>query len=73
MVKEGDSARKKAAECMALAAKASVEEHSNILRAMARSWMTLANQMDRLEAANDTGTGFKIPTSAKVSTGSLSS
>ena len=50
MVKEGDSARKKSAECMALAAKASVEERSNILRAMARSWMTLANRMDRLEA-----------------------
>ena len=50
MVKKGDSARKKSAECMALAAKAAVEERSNILRAMARSWMALANQMDRLEA-----------------------
>ena len=37
---------------MALAANESIEERSAILMAMARSWMTLANQMDRLEATN---------------------
>lgn len=47
-----NSARKKAAECMALAANESAEERSAVLMAMARSWMTLANQMDRLEATN---------------------
>ena len=41
-------ARRKAAECMALAARATIEERSAVLMAMARSWMTLANQMDRL-------------------------
>lgn len=49
MGKDADLARKKAAECMALAAKARIEERSAVLTAMARSWMTLANQMDRLE------------------------
>lgn len=52
MVKDGDSARKKAVECMTLADKSSGEERSGILRAMARSWMTLATQFDRLEATN---------------------
>ena len=47
--KEGDLARKKAAECMALAAKSGIAERSTVLMAMARSWATLANQMDRLE------------------------
>ena len=47
-----NSARKKAAECMARAANESIEERSAVLMAMARSWMTLANQMDRLEAMN---------------------
>ena len=46
--KESDLARRKAAECMALAARAHMEERSTVLMAMARSWMTLANQMDRL-------------------------
>lgn len=50
MGKESNLARQKAAECMALAAKARLEERSAVLMAMARSWMTLANQMDRLEA-----------------------
>ena len=50
MVKDGDSARKRAVECMALATKTSIEERSDILRAMARSWMTLAAQLDRLAA-----------------------
>ena len=50
MLGDGDSARKQAAECMKLAVKASCEERSDILRAMARSWTTLANQMDRLES-----------------------
>ena len=50
MVKDGDSARKRAVECMALATKTSIEERSDILRAMARSWMTLAAQFDRLAA-----------------------
>jgi hypothetical protein len=49
MVGDGDSARQQAAECMRLAGKASCEERSDILRAMARSWTTLANQMDRLK------------------------
>jgi hypothetical protein len=35
---------------MKLAVKASCDERSDILRAMARSWTTLANQMDRLES-----------------------
>jgi acyl-CoA reductase-like NAD-dependent aldehyde dehydrogenase len=51
MVKDGDSARKRAVEYMTLAAKTSVEERSDILRAIARSWMTLAMQLDRLEAS----------------------
>lgn len=50
MLGDGDSARKQAAECMKLAVKASCEERGDILRAMARSWATLANQMDRLES-----------------------
>ena len=45
-----DTARKKAADCMTLAAKASSDERRDMLRAMARSWATLANQMDRFEA-----------------------
>jgi hypothetical protein len=56
MGKEAVSARKKAAECLALATKARGEERSAVLKAMARSWMMLANQMDRLEA-----TQAKIP------------
>jgi hypothetical protein len=56
MGKEAVSARKKAAECLSLAAKSRGEERSAVLMAMARSWMTLANQMDRLEA-----TRAKIP------------
>ena len=51
MVKGGDAARKKAADCMTLAAKASSDERRDMLRAMARSWATLANQMDRFEAS----------------------
>lgn len=54
MVKDGDSARKRAVECMALATKTSIEERSDILRAMARSWMTLATQFDRLAATKIT-------------------
>jgi hypothetical protein len=50
MPKDGNTARKKAFECMTLAAKASSDECRDILRAMARSWVTLANQMDRFEA-----------------------
>ena len=50
MVKDGDSAPKRAVECMALATKTSIQEQSDILRAMARSWMTLATQFDRLAA-----------------------
>ena len=54
MGKDAALARKKAVECMALAAKARketrTEERSAVLMAMARSWVTLANQMDRLEA-----------------------
>jgi hypothetical protein len=50
MGKDAVLARKKAVECMTLAAKAPVEERSAVLMAMARSWITLANQMDRLEA-----------------------
>jgi len=49
MPKDGNAARKKAFECMTLAAEASTDERRDILRAMARSWMTLANQMDRLK------------------------
>ena len=52
MPKDGNAARKKAFECMTLAAEASSDERRDILRAMARSWMTLANQMDRLEAVS---------------------
>ena len=52
MVKGGDAARKKAADCMTLAAKASSDERRDMLRAMARSWATLANQMDRFEATS---------------------
>ena len=52
MAKGGDAARKKAADCMTLAAKASSDERRDMLRAMARSWATLANQMDRFEASN---------------------
>ena len=50
MPKDGNAARKKAVECMTLAAKAPSDECRDILRAMARSWVTLANQMDRFEA-----------------------
>ena len=50
MVKGGDAARKKVADCMTLAAEASSDERRDMLRAMARSWATLANQMDRFEA-----------------------
>ena len=50
MVKDGDSARKRAVECTALANKTAIEERSEILRAMARSWMMLAAQFDRLAA-----------------------
>ena len=49
MAKEASLARKKAAECMALAAKDRTGERSTVLMAMARTWMTLANQIDRLE------------------------
>lgn len=56
MGKDAALARKKAVECMALAAKARketrTEERSAVLMAMARSWVTLANQMDRLEATS---------------------
>ena len=51
MLKDGNAARKKAVEFMTLAAKAPSDECRDILRAMARSWVTLASQMDRLEAA----------------------
>ena len=50
MLTKPDAARKAAAECMALAAKEAAGERGSVLMAMARSWMTLANQMDRLEA-----------------------
>jgi hypothetical protein len=36
---------------MALASRMDDEERSTILRAMARSWVTLATQMDRLTAS----------------------
>ena len=52
MVKDGDAARKEAADCITLAAEASSDERRDMLRAMARSWMTLANQMNRFEATN---------------------
>ena len=52
MVKGGDAARKKAADCMTLAAEVSSDERRDMLTAMARSWATLANQMDRFEASN---------------------
>ena len=52
MLKDGDAARKKAADCMTLAAKASSDERRDVLRAMAPSWVTLANQMDRFEATS---------------------
>ena len=56
MGKDAALARKKAVECMALAAKARTEtrteKRSAVLMAMARSWVTLANQMDRLEATS---------------------
>ena len=44
MLKDGKAARKKAFEFMTLAAKAPADERRNILRAMARNWVTLANQ-----------------------------
>ena len=50
MVKGGDAARKKAADCMTLAAEASSHERRDMLRAM--SWATLANQMDRFETTS---------------------
>ena len=37
---------------MALAAQEDAGERSAVLTAMARSWIMLANQMDRLEATN---------------------
>lgn len=43
------AARLKSAECTTLAADASVQR-GTVLLAMARSWLTLANQMDRLDA-----------------------
>lgn len=49
MGKEAVIARKKAAQCVALAAREPMAERSAVLMAMARSWVTLANQMDRLE------------------------
>ena len=52
MVKDGDAFRTKAADCMTLAAKASSDERRDVLRAMAPSWVTLANQMDRFEATS---------------------
>ena len=52
MVEDGDAARKRAADCMTLATKASSDERRDMLRAMARSWATLANQMDRLDATS---------------------
>ena len=52
MVKGGDAARKKAADCMTLAAEASSDERRDMLRAMARSWATLANQLDRFETTS---------------------
>ena len=50
MLKDGKAARKKAFEFMTLAAKAPSDERRDILSAMARSWVTRANQMDRFEA-----------------------
>jgi hypothetical protein len=50
MVRGGDAARRRAVECIALANESTIEERSNLLRAMARCWVTLAIQMDRLEA-----------------------
>jgi hypothetical protein len=50
MGKDAVLARQKAVQCMTLAANARTEERSAVLMAMARSWITLANQMDRLEA-----------------------
>ena len=47
------AARLKSAECTALAADAS-EQRSAVLLAIARSWLTLANQMDRLDAIEKT-------------------
>ena len=41
MVKGGDAARKKAADCMTLAAEASSDERRDMLRPIARSWATL--------------------------------
>ena len=52
MLKDGKAARKKAFEFMTLAAKAPSDERRDILSAMARSWVTLANQMDRFEATS---------------------
>jgi len=52
MLKDGKAARKKAFEFMTLAAKAPSDERRDILRATARSWVTLANQMDRFEATS---------------------
>ena len=60
MLKDGNAARKKAFEFMTLAAKAPSDECRDILRAMARSWVTLASQMDRLEA-----TGVSVRSDAR--------
>ena len=60
MPKDGNAARKKAFECTTLAAKAPSDERRDILRAMARSWVTLANRMDRFEA-----TGVSVRSDAR--------
>jgi hypothetical protein len=50
MARDADAARRSAVECIALANESTIGERSHILRAMARSWVTLAIQMDRLQA-----------------------
>lgn len=52
-MKNGTTARKRAAECMALAAKATGQQRT-LLMAMARSWATLGNQIDRLSHIRQT-------------------
>lgn len=54
MVSDGNIARKEAATCMSLAAKSTGDEQRAVLRELARTWVTLANQMDRLQAINAT-------------------
>jgi hypothetical protein len=51
MLDDGDAARKRAVECIRFADNTTDEERSAVLRAMARSWVMLATQMDRLEAS----------------------